>query len=202
MPGSMPTARDLFRAEGYYVARGILDVDTLDQINGEIADLFALQVGRLVVVDQQDLVPGDLDVGGPILPAVGETSEFNLPPEPGIECVRDQAELFASLSDLPSVDLGLSLDLPKSGVREGRDSGGEIFPSREGCDERPESIDARGALDPAVGQDSGDLCGESALPLAGLLGFLAHRVPFASMYRRIVSEGVAGASAAPSELNR
>src|SRR5208282_2504031 len=99
-------------------------------------------------------------------------------------------------------DLGLSPDLPKSGVREGRDSGGEILPSREGCDERPESLDALGALGPAVGQDSGDLCGESALPLAGLLGFLAHRFPFASMYRRIVSEGVAGASAAPSELNR
>jgi hypothetical protein len=47
MPGSTPTARDLFRAEGYFVARDILDVEILDQINSEIAALFALQVGRL-----------------------------------------------------------------------------------------------------------------------------------------------------------
>jgi ectoine hydroxylase-related dioxygenase (phytanoyl-CoA dioxygenase family) len=39
--------RDAFLAEGYVVVRNILDRSTLDSINGEISELFAIQLRRL-----------------------------------------------------------------------------------------------------------------------------------------------------------
>lgn len=39
--------RDHFLAEGYVVARGVIDTAQLDQINREMADMFALQLRRL-----------------------------------------------------------------------------------------------------------------------------------------------------------
>jgi phytanoyl-CoA hydroxylase len=39
--------REAFLADGYFVARGIIDTGLLDQINQEIASLFEMQLGRL-----------------------------------------------------------------------------------------------------------------------------------------------------------
>jgi hypothetical protein len=47
MPKPNSSARETYRSEGYVVARGIIDVAALDEINREIADLFILQLRRL-----------------------------------------------------------------------------------------------------------------------------------------------------------
>ena len=47
MPRPNTSACETYRSEGYVVARGIIDVGSLDEINREIADLFILQLRRL-----------------------------------------------------------------------------------------------------------------------------------------------------------